>query len=536
MGEQANMITPDDIQKEAEALLIEGHKTPPAPAVTAVLSELLKDVSYINFGEIVNGRVNARLDEIREKLYVTGADGSIQENPETSKDESEALQKERDALNKQIKKITQKHYKIITIEKLMGLMKAKQWGLCHRQGFYYAYNGQYWVTIDAEVIKSFLKAVALKMGVPKFDAKDADFSRKLFEQFVSDAYLPEPERDGKKVLINLQNGTFEITPEGHKLKEFSLDDFITYQLPFNYEPEADAPLFKRFLAEVLPDQQSRAVLSEYFGWIFIKNLKLEKALILYGSGANGKSVIFDILTALLGPENVTSYPLKSLTDEQGYHRAKLSQTLVNYASEISGSLDVNMFKALISGEPVQARLPYKEPFMLTDYGKFIFNANELPVASEITRAFFRRFLILPFPVEIPPEQQDKKLADKIISRELPGVLNWILEGLQRLIKQGNFSPCLAADAAADQYRAESDTVKLFVDEYEYEKTAETGPEYQYQLKAVYTNYREYCSNDGYRNVSKGKFKKRLLAIGFIIDRTSKGLTLYAKKTAGEYEG
>ena len=94
--------------------------------------------------------------------------------------------------------------------------------------------------------------------------------------------------------------------------------------------------------------------------------------------------------------------MQSLTNENGYFRAKLANKLVNYASEINGKLESAIFKQLVSGEPVEARLPYGEPFTLKQYAKLIFNCNELPKDVEHTNAYFRRFLIIPFDVTIPP--------------------------------------------------------------------------------------------------------------------------------------
>ena len=138
---------------------------------------------------------------------------------------------------------------------------------------------------------------------------------------------------------------------------------------------------------------------------------------VYGLGANGKSVIHDIVRALIGPENISSYSLQSLTNNTGYQRAEIANKLVNYASEINTNLEATYFKALVSGEPIEARIIYGRPFIIENYAKFIFNCNELPFAPEHTLAFFRRFLIIPFEVTIPPERQDKDLANKIINNE-----------------------------------------------------------------------------------------------------------------------
>ena len=137
--------------------------------------------------------------------------------------------------------------------------------------------------------QKFLGNISLKMGVEKFKGKIHTFKDELFKQFMADAYLPTPKANKKNVLINLENGTFEITPTKRELRAFNRNDFLTHQLPFEYEPEAKAPLFQKYLDEVLPDADKQRIFAEYCGYIFIKPsvLKLEKMLILYGTGANG---------------------------------------------------------------------------------------------------------------------------------------------------------------------------------------------------------------------------------------------------------
>ena len=162
--------------------------------------------------------------------------------------------------------------------------------------------------------------------------------------------------------------------------------------------------------------------------------------------------------------------MQSLTNENGYFRAKLANKLVNYASEINGKLESAIFKQLVSGEPVEARLPYGEPFTLKQYAKLIFNCNELPKDVEHTNAYFRRFLIIPFDVTIPPQEQDKQLHTKIIEKELSGVFNWVLDGLNRLLEQKRFTDCEAVKQAVEQYKSQSDSVKMFIDENNYQST------------------------------------------------------------------
>jgi putative DNA primase/helicase len=417
-------------------------------------------------------------------------------------------------------KLTNKHYTIISIEEIIGIAKQNKWGLCKHNDMIYLFNGTHWQEISKDSFQKFLGDAALKMKVPVYSAKYFRFKKELYEQFLATAYLDRKEVDVNKVLINLENGTFEIDENGTNLRPFHKNDFITYKLPFKYDKKAEAPIFLKYLNRVLPDIERQKVLSEYLAYIFIKNnsnrLKEEKALILYGTGANGKSVFFEIVSALLGSENTSNYSLQSLTNENGYFRAKIGNKLVNYASEINAKLESSLFKQLVSGEPVEARLPYGQPFTLYQYAKLIFNCNELPKEVEHTNAFFRRFLIIPFDVTIPKEEQDKTLHSKIIENELSGVFNWVLEGLDRLLKQKGFSNCSAAEEAVEEYRKQSDSVNMFIEEENYHKSVN-----DYTLiKDLYPLYKIYCNDDGLRPVSKRNFTKRLRNLGFDVNHVT----------------
>ena len=272
---------------------------------------------------------------------------------------------------------------------------------------------------------------------------------------------------------------------------------------------------------MLPDPDSRKVLAEYMGYVFIKNgskrLKEEKALLLYGTGANGKSVFFEVITAMLGEQNVSYHSLQKLTGEQGRHRASIANKLVNYGSEINGKLESSIFKQMVSGEPIEAQKMYENPITIRQYAKFIFNCNELPREVENTHAFFRRFLIIPFDVTIPPEEQDKQLHSKIIDNELSGVFNWVLEGLDRLLKQDGFTQCEASEKAVKQYQVESDSVQCFIQEKGYRKSTDKF----ILIKELYSLYKEFCYEDGMRSLNKMNFKKRLSRF-FEVKRISLG--------------
>jgi len=423
------------------------------------------------------------------------------------------------------KAVNQRDYRVCAVEKLLELVTAKQWGMCKRFDFVYLYNGAYWQTLDKDTLMAFLKDVALKMGVPANVGKDYQFRRHLHEQFLADAYLPSAQTEDNITLINMQNGTLELSPDSQKRRDFSDKDFLTYQLPFAYDSHATAPLFAQFLERVLPDVGLRRILAEYFGYVFTRHLKLEKCLLAYGTGANGKSVLFEVINALLGPEHVANFTLAQLDEE--HNRALLQTKLLNYGSEIDARIRADTFKQLVSGEPVQARLKYGNSFMLTNAPKLIFNANELPREVEHTPAYFRRFLLMPFAIAIPEREQDPQLAQKIISRELPGVLNWILEGLRRLLRQGKFSESEKITEALAEFRTESDSVAMFLAEEGYRP--DDSQQTYYTAQVLCREYRAYCLEAGYRALGRSNFIRRLEANGVQTTKRNLGKVAFVTK-------
>jgi len=494
----------------------------------AILKKLLECIEPFDFEKAAFSgieEIRAKCLELQSQL--TNPDGSYKKNA-IVEGELKEVQKQLNGF-----KLTQKHFAILSIENVLTVADKMKWGICKNNDFIYLYNGEFWANIEKEAFQSFLGEAAEQMGVTRFVSRWHEFRDTLFKQFIATSYLPKPDRNKDIVLINLKNGTFEITPTGHKLRKFDRADFLTYQLPFAYEPEAKALLFDRYLNQVQLDPLRQYILAEYLGCVFVPAsfLKLEKALILYGGGANGKSVFFDIVNALFGDANVSGYSLESLTDKEGYFRAMIVNKLLNYASELNANqATTDKTKQLISGEKIQARLPYGQPFDMTDYAKLMFNCNELPKNAEQTNAYFRRFLIVNFEQTIPEHEQDKELSKKIITSELSGVFNWVLLGLNRLLEQKGFTYCEAVNEARKQYELESDSVNQFIEDSGYIASST----YYSPIVELYREYRAFCIEDGCQAVKKGNFIKRLKHLRITVDRLNKGNVAYLSKENSPY--
>jgi putative DNA primase/helicase len=161
---------------------------------------------------------------------------------------------------------------------------------------------------------------------------------------------------------------------------------------------------------------------------------------------------------------------------------------------------------------------YQRAFLLHQIPKLIFNTNELPFDIEQNDGFYRRFMLIHFDQTISEQEMDPELARKIIATELPGVFNWVLEGLQRISTDKQFSPCDAVAKALVEFREDHDPIRLFLSEIQAEPR---HPEMsKMPLKMLYTRYVDYSKEFGYRSCALQAFSKRIQAMGYTVERKS----------------
>lgn len=312
---------------------------------------------------------------------------------------------------------------------------------------------------------------------------------------------------------------------------------LLYALPYDYEPTATCPKWLNFLEQVLPSAELRFVLQEYLGLLFVNRdrTKLEKMLILYGGGANGKSVVFETIIRILGEENCSMYDMAQLTRGKASEAnlADIDGKILNYASDLDPhDFSGGIAKRLISGEKMQARKLYKDPMVLKMIPLFIANANELPETTDRTKGFFRRMLILPFNVTIEEEKQDKQLSTKLRD-EYPGILNWILEGTVRIVKNGiNFTPSKDVEKASEEYKIIQDSVYGFIITNRLKKSEEKGcVKYLITNNDLHEQYEKYCNEVTKKPYGKNRFLQIFKSQGFQSYKlgTDRGITLFCDR-------
>lgn len=329
----------------------------------------------------------------------------------------------------------------------------------------YLYVGTHWKRLDNAQFFEFVKRCCQRMGVPAEKVNYHSFMQDVFCSVLlrlAHCWKP-PVRPEGVAWMNLRNGTLEVDASGvPRLREHRKEDYMLNCLPFDYDPEADCPRWMAFLDRVLPDVERQRVVQQYVANALMGGpVRIDKMLILKGSGSNGKSVVLSSLGELAGRENVSNIPLNTLTNEP-FMLPEFEHKLLNISSESESRWGVAVMKQLTSHEPVVVRPMYKEPHTMTEYGYLIAAVNELPRA-EATDAFFRRLEIVSFDTVITPQEADPDLAHKL-KQQLPGILNWFLAGLPDLIERKRLPECQACEEELLNYRTDTDYVYLFCQE------------------------------------------------------------------------
>ena len=306
-------------------------------------------------------------------------------------------------------------------------------------------------------------------------------------------------------LLDLESGT---------LRPHTPDWFSGVCLPYPYEPGAAAPRWSAFLRRNLEGDADRiALLQEFFGYCLARTTDAQSCLILHGLGGNGKSVVLAVLRAMLGADNVATVPLEKF--DQRFAMAQTLGKLANVCPEV-GELDrtaEGTLKSYIAGDAMFFEKKNKDGFTAPPSARLVIATNNIPRFADRSEGIWRRLLIMPMTVAIPPGERRAGMDKEAYwerAGELPGVLNWALEGLRRLRASGwRFTRPAACTAALEEHRRESDPARTFLLDH-YEAAAGGGP---IVAEELYLAYALWCDRNGHRNplnnISFGKQIRRL---------------------------
>lgn len=377
-----------------------------------------------------------------------------------------------------------------------------------------AYSAGYWAAldVDVEVKQPILQMIGKKATASKVNA---------ICELVKIQYATKAEMFARKSpQICLNNGT--LNPLTGELLEHDAEHYLTNRVDITFDPSATCGLWLQTLDEIFAPDSDRAekiqLLQEFIGYCLIPETKMHKFLWMVGAGGNGKSLILEVLNALIGKENISHAQIERLQEK--FVRAELQGKLVNISSEMSAQATISdgYLKQIVAGDVVEAERKYERSFSFKPYVRLIGATNLLPRLLDHTDGFFRRAMILRLNRQFTEAEQDKQRVTRLMA-ELPGILNWSIAGLQRLLNRTYFEIPPSSKAEVESYRVNSDPVRQFADDF----LVPTDDKKDWVASSkLYNAYKSWNFDNGYKALASNQFADRLSAIGFNKRRCSDG--------------
>ncbi|MFN3275460.1 MAG: phage/plasmid primase, P4 family [Paracoccus sp. (in: a-proteobacteria)] len=247
------------------------------------------------------------------------------------------------------------------------------------------------------------------------------------------------------------------------------EQMLSKLAPVEYDPDATCPNFDEFLRQIQPNIEMRQFLQRWFG-LSMSGIPVQKLAFFHGAGANGKSVLVDIISRIMGDYSVTA-KIESLTGKSKKSGSDSQPDLIPLIGarsvrtsepEEGEKLQEALVKALTGGEPMMIRDLFSGMILFQPYFKLTISGNHLPEIRGGDDGIWRRVLLVKFPIQIPEhKRRPKKDMDAMLWEERSGILNWMVQGLLDFLDGGLQEPDEVV-AATESYRKDSDPIGTFL--------------------------------------------------------------------------
>jgi putative DNA primase/helicase len=285
--------------------------------------------------------------------------------------------------------------------------------------------------------------------------------------------------------------------------------FNLVSVPFDYDPEATAPAWRAFLKRLWPqDPDSITALQEWFGYVLSGRTDQQKILLMIGPSRSGKGTIARVLGHLVGAGNLAGPTLASLGTQFGLS-SLLGKSLATVSdARLSNRDSSQVVERLltISGEdPIDIDRKYRPLWTGKLPTRLMILSNELPEFGDASGVIAQRFIVLKMTISWLGKE-DTRLARKLTA-EMPGILNWALEGLERLERTGRITVPASSREAVTTMQDTASPVTAFVRE-----RCQTGPDHQVAVDALWAAWKDWADDSGIHPGTKQVLSRNLQSV------------------------
>lgn len=387
---------------------------------------------------------------------------------------------------------------------------------CQDENLWYVYNGKFW---EADIQKTNMMkltkelANTMKMITKSYVSSDSNYDKQLQQAVkrlgnistkqsmitASQCEVARLKKDynTRRDILIVKNGVVDLRTG--ELLDFSPEYYSTQAVvDINYNPKASEPTrFLQFLDEIFAgDKELVEYLLRFLGYCLTGEVKESKFLICYGSGANGKSVLFNLIRDVMGMYSDSMAPSgilkKRNSDGPNSSVMKIRDTRMVTIDELQkyDELDTGLVKNITGGasEKINVREMYGRAQSFEFAFKLILNTNFLPRLNWMDNAMNRRVVVIPFDVVFTDEKQDRSLPYKL-QKEKEQILNLLIKMAVEYYQHGLPEIPEASKAAFKKATLADCPLKAYFDE-EIEITRDKGD--MIQAQAFYDSFLQWA--------------------------------------------
>ena len=335
--------------------------------------------------------------------------------------------------------------------------------------------------------------------------------------------LPIQSLDADEFLLNTPSATYDLRQGMKGGREHRAEDFMTKCTAVDPGNDGRDIWEKALGAFFTHDQDLIQYAQEISGLMAIGKVYVEALVIAYGDGRNGKSTYWNSIARVLGTycggisaDALTANCKRNIRPEMAELKGK--RMVIAAEMEEGVRLSTSVLKQICSTDEVGGEKKYKAPFQFVPSHTIVLYTNHLPRVGASDEGTWRRLIVIPFTAQFTGKSEVKNYTDYLVEKAGPAILQWIIEGAQRVIeKDYHLDPPQCVREAIEKYRGQNDWLHHFLDD-----CCELAPGFQEKSGELYGAYRAYCQQMNEYTRSTSDFYAALESAGFARRRTKVG--------------